>query len=184
MRINDIHKIDRKKTAQVDFLDGFITDNTRLTMPSVLKIKTTKKNKFILFYIITAVIISVALPIILREVFDTQYPLASIISDSMMPTFKQGDLVFIKGVNASESPHIGEIIAWQSTVDRNFTIHRVVESDQSVIVTQGDAVSKKDPPIKLDQIVGKTAIWPEPFPWAGKPVRIPLVGNISRIVSL
>lgn len=105
----------------------------------------------------------------------TPYPMASITSGSMWPVLKKGDMVFIKGTENKEEINIGDIIVYRN--ERGFTIHRVIKINDSTVITKGDANNVFDKPIKYEEIIGKTLTVKE------KPVRIPLLGNVSILIN-
>jgi len=123
-------------------------------------------------YIILSILLIGSLPKILVFALDSQYPVASIASSSMWPELKQGDLVFIRGAGEIR---VGDIVVYQSK--KGFTIHRILKIEGEKITTKGDANSSPDAPIKYDQIVGKTVNY------AGKPMRIPYLGQISILLK-
>ncbi|MGH7986889.1 MAG: S24/S26 family peptidase [Candidatus Binataceae bacterium] len=74
---------------------------------------------------------------------------------SMLPAVWPGDEVALDG--AMLIPAVGEIVMF-SRHGRLF-IHRVVErrtcNGETELVTRGDALAECDPPIKLDQVLGR-----------------------------
>lgn len=115
------------------------------------------------------------IPRVLVLILKTPYPMASITSGSMWPALKRGDLVLIKGVNNKEGIEVGDIIVYKNPL--GFTIHRVIEINDQTIITKGDANNITDPPIRREDIIGKT------LTFNNKPIRIPLLGNVSILVN-
>ncbi|MFC1629655.1 signal peptidase I [Patescibacteria group bacterium] len=111
----------------------------------------------------------------LTYVLKTEYPMASITSGSMWPTLKKGDMVFIKGINNRNEVDTGDIIVYKNL--RGFTIHRIVEVSEKGVITKGDANNGPDPLVRYEEIVGKTISFNK------KPIRIPLLGNISIFIN-
>jgi signal peptidase len=111
----------------------------------------------------------------LTYLLKTDYPMAAITSGSMWPTLKKGDMVLIKGINGKEEVKEGDIIVYRNP--KGFTIHRVIKINENTIVTKGDANNVSDFPIKYEEIIGKTLILNQ------KPVRIPLLGNVSILIN-
>jgi signal peptidase len=105
----------------------------------------------------------------------TEYPMAAITSGSMWPTLKKGDLVLIKGVTNKEEVKIGDIIVYRNP--QGFTIHRIVSTNETTIITKGDANNVSDAPVSYDEIIGKT------LTFNNKPLRIPLLGNVSILIN-
>ncbi len=113
------------------------------------------------------------IPQILSWALDTPYPMASVSSQSMWPTLKKGDLIFLRGVDKPEDLQIGDIIAFQH--EKGITVHRVLEIDGDVITTQGDANSVADEPIRFDQVVGRV------LTIGGRLIKMPHVGSIAGL---
>jgi signal peptidase I len=64
-------------------------------------------------------------------------PIAFITSESMAPTFKRGDLVFLYH---SERPLVvGEIVVFQLDQKEEAIVHRIVDIQDHNILTKGDA---------------------------------------------
>lgn len=95
-----------------------------------------------------------------------QYQGLAVLSDSMTPTFKAGDLLLTKEVTAPELK-VGDIISYRCS-DAVVT-HRIESieknQDRSVFITKGDANQFIDEPVAADQIIGKTV---KILPGAGK----------------
>jgi signal peptidase len=82
------------------------------------------------------------------------YSLFAVVSDSMVPTFKKGDLIF----TSKQSDYaVGDIIVFTSPLEKNkFISHRVVNKVNNSYQTKGDNNAEKDIwTIKPDQVVGK-----------------------------
>ncbi len=114
-------------------------------------------------------------PRLLAWALDTPYPMAAVTSGSMWPALHKGDLVFLKGVDP-EDIEVGDIIAFES--DQGFAIHRVISVDaaRGRVQTRGDANAVPDEPVAFDKVLGRVTTI------AGRPVRIPYLGNIPIIV--
>lgn len=109
-------------------------------------------------------------PRLLARALDTAHPMAAVTSESMYPTLKRGDLVFIRGVDKPEDLNVGDIIAFEDP--SGFAIHRIVELEGSLITTKGDANQDADQPIVFDDVIGRT------MEVSGRLAKIPYVGNI------
>jgi signal peptidase I len=139
---------------------------------------TKKIIKIIVEWVIYAVIfvaIVFGTPKALAKALNTSYPIASITSSSMWPVLKSSDLVFIKGVKGKNEINLGEIVVYRN--DRGFTIHRVVKLDNDTFTTKGDANNVEDPPVKYEELIGKTVNL------KGKPIRIPYLGMLSQVFN-
>lgn len=111
----------------------------------------------------------------LAFVLKTKYPMASITSGSMWPALKTGDMVFIKGIENKDEIKVGDIIVYKNPL--GFTIHRVIEINENIIITKGDANNVSDAPVKFEEIIGKT------LDFNNKPIRIPYLGQISILFN-
>lgn len=88
---------------------------------------------------------------------------ATVMSNSMHPTFEVGSVVFIdQKASIGNGIEIGDPIAFE--INDNFITHRLVEEKlvseggimEKQLVTKGDNVETVDPwPLKEDQVIGK-----------------------------
>lgn len=115
----------------------------------------------------------VSIPRVLSWGLDTPQPLAAVSGSSMWPTLNRGDLVLLQGVDGVEDLEVGDIIAFRQ--EQGFSIHRVVSIDGQTITTRGDGNFVNDPPVTIDDVMGKVARV------AGHLVKIPLLGHLSLI---
>ena len=129
------------------------------------------------FYIVIVGAILFGLPRFLSWYLQTPYPMAAITSGSMWPALKQGDLVFIEGINGKKDIAVGEIIVYRNLSNDTLTIHRVAKLNEETLVTKGDANFSNDEPAKYSDVIGKTF---NPF---GEPLRIPYMGSITVFAS-
>lgn len=105
---------------------------------------------------------------------DTTYPIAAITSGSMWPQLKRGDVVLIKHVPKNEIA-MGDIVVWRN--EKGFTIHRVVKLDADTLTTKGDANFANDPPVRYEDVIGKTVSF------GSHTLRIPYVGLIAVLAG-
>ncbi len=112
-------------------------------------------------------------PQILSWVLDTPHPMAAVSSQSMWPTLKKGDLIFVKGVDKVEDLAVGDIIAFEHP--KGITVHRVVEIRGDLITTKGDGNQAEDKPISFDQVVGRVVTI------GGRLAKLPYVGSIGGL---
>ena len=82
------------------------------------------------------------------------YRLFVITSESMEPTFYEGDIIFVKETNSYEN---GDIITYVVNNGDTPTTHRIIEVyNENSFLTQGDSNSFADPnPISKDSIIGE-----------------------------
>jgi len=134
-------------------------------------------RKIIGWIIYAAVLVALVMgmPKALSYYLKTGYPMAAITSGSMWPTLKSGDLVLIRGISAAGDIQNGDIVVYQN--HRGFTIHRVVAKNNDTFITKGDANNVFDIPVPYAALVGKAVVW------RGKPVRMPLLGNLSIFLN-
>ncbi len=128
-----------------------------------------------MIYIAIFFLIAYGTPKILSSLLGTQYPIASITSSSMWPALKEGDVVFIRGINGKADLRIGDIVVYRN--ENGFTIHRIEKLGESELTTKGDANNVSDLPVKYTDIVGKAV------ETRGKIVRIPYLGRLSTLLN-
>lgn len=114
-------------------------------------------------------------PLILTDLLHTPYPLAAIVSNSMWPAIKAGDIVVIRGVEAKNDLKVGDVIVYDN--GDGFIIHRVVSLNEKTLITKGDANGQPDDPIRYGQIIGK-AIANE-----YGVMKIPFLGQIAMFLN-
>ncbi|HSN95475.1 MAG TPA: signal peptidase I [Anaerolineaceae bacterium] len=83
-----------------------------------------------------------------------------IISGSMEPAIRTGDLVVIR---EARSYKIGDVITYRS--GSSLITHRIVSLKGDGFITQGDANNTPDQPIASSQVEGKLALR---IPWLGR----------------
>jgi signal peptidase I len=93
------------------------------------------------------------------------YGLSVVLSGSMEPFLYIDDLVIIEETKEVE---VGDVVVYEK--DDDLIIHRVVEADGDMLVTQGDANDVADDPISLSDVRGKMVSF------------VPAVGRVIRAV--
>jgi len=139
---------------------------------------TFKILNYLLLYAFVILGFIYLIPRLLAYSLKTPYPLAAITSGSMQPTLKEGDLVFIKGINqekVKEGIKEGQILVYHN--DLGFIVHRVVSIDKDNLVTKGDANLVIDKPIDYKQVIGTVVSI------NNQPVRIPYFGYLTLLVK-
>lgn len=191
-KITDIYTTTKQKVTRTetkthapDFLERFYRDSQpRKKFRRIHRLPLSESTRVFLYFGV-ALLCVLGIPRALSSTLDSQYPVASIFSSTMAPTLHPGDLIFIRGVSAAEPIEQGDIIVWQDGVQGSIVVHRVEEvgsaNGRTTIITKGDGLATQDPPITSDDVVGKTVTWPEPLPWAGKPVRLPVIGKLTLL---
>lgn len=91
------------------------------------------------------------------------YGTATVMSGSMEPKLKVGDLVILEPVNRRDSLKKGDIIVYRSGKRR--IVHRLISVSKSTLRVKGDANNREDQPIRFRQVEGKVIFR---IPKAGK----------------
>lgn len=81
------------------------------------------------------------------------YGTATVMSGSMEPKLKVGDLVILEPVNRKSSLKAGDIIVYRSGKKR--IVHRLVSVSKNTLRVKGDANNQEDRPIQFQQVEGK-----------------------------
>ena len=114
-------------------------------------------------------------PTVLGAALGSEYPMAAISSGSMWPELKVGDVVLLKGVDSIDDVKVGDIVAFRH--EKGFAIHRIAGIEGDQITTKGDANTKTDEPIQIENVIGKVPTV------AGLLVKVPYVGNLSFLLG-
>lgn len=94
------------------------------------------------------------------------YGAAVVLSGSMEPTFSKDDLIFVK---ETDELNVGDIVVYQS--GNELIVHRIVNIDGDMMVTQGDANNAADPAFEKSAVKGVVIGW------------IPQVGMLVNILK-
>jgi signal peptidase I len=106
---------------------------------------------------------------------DSDHPIATVSGDSMWPTLQQGDLVLLKGVSDIEELEVGDIIGFRHA--DGMAIHRIARIEGDEIIARGDANFRDDPPVGIEDVVGKVPTI------LGENARIPYLGHITSLLG-
>ena len=113
-----------------------------------------------------------AVPKILTYTLNCDNPTLVVISHSMYPALKRGDLILVKAVTP-EDIKVGTVVVFRH--GDGLTVHRVVQLSGGKITTKGDANTLVDPSISYNDVVGRV-------PTIGDSLlKIPSIGRISLI---
>lgn len=82
--------------------------------------------------------------------------LATVESNSMVPTFARGDLLVV-GATDEDDPVLGDVVVYQDPTI-GLVVHRVVAVDGDLVTTQGDANNAADEPFDRSRIVGRVLV--------------------------
>lgn len=112
-----------------------------------------------LAYVILCFLIVSVVPFVVPKVFG--YEPYGILSNSMLPTYDIGSLVYVKKCQPS-SVEKGDVITFkQSVTSDNVATHRVMEidSDLNAFITKGDHNPNVDAtPVVFDRLIGKVVL--------------------------
>jgi len=125
---------------------------------------------------VLAVVSAIAVaPPTMAWAMDNPNPIATVSGSSMWPTLKKGDLVAVRGVDGAEDLGVGDIIAFRHK--DGLAVHRIMSIEGEVITTKGDANLEEDPPIYIEQVIGKIPTV------GGSLLKVPLVGYLSLLLG-
>jgi signal peptidase I len=133
------------------------------------------KNLIFWLLFATAIIGAIyAVPLMLTKTLNSESPTLVVISNSMFPVLKRGDLIFIQGTSP-EDIKVGEVVVFRHGA--GLAVHRIISIQGEYIITKGDANIEKDQPITYEDIVGRV-------PGMGDGLlKIPYIGSISIMTS-
>ncbi len=116
-------------------------------------------------YILIIIYIVIELPMIFG------YKPLVVLSDSMSPNYKTGDILYYYHVNKDEI-NKKDIITYVLS-DGTYVSHRIIEKNDNTYITKGDANSTVDPiSITYEKVLGKVS-----------KVKIPLAGYYIKYVN-
>jgi signal peptidase len=129
-----------------------------------------KEIRETIIYIVVGLAMAYTINTGLGYALDTDKPVMAVVSNSMDPTLKKGDLVVIKGVSPEEIV-VGDVIVYHNPFQGVAVVHRVIDirsdEDGLVFYTKGDnnrtnRLSDQDagiaPPIREHWIKGKVVV--------------------------
>lgn len=102
------------------------------------------------------------------------YSIFEVATGSMSPTLKVGDWILIK---KSSSYQVGDIITYQET--DYYITHRIIEINDTNVITKGDANLVADNPISKDNIKGKYIMT-----LVGLPIVVSILSNPQTMISI
>jgi len=107
--------------------------------------KNTKGWKGTVVYIVLGFVIALAVNNILAFTLNTDMPVVAVFSNSMVPTFSKGDMLFVRNYMGEEKPEIGDIVIFDTPNFPYPIIHRIIEINDDQIQTKGDNNPVQDP---------------------------------------
>jgi signal peptidase I len=72
---------------------------------------------------------------------------------SMTPTFRPGHLLYVRPTACDINP--GDVVVFAGPSKKDYVVHRVVAATDVGLITRGDNNSRYDPPVVLDQVIGR-----------------------------
>ena len=95
---------------------------------------------------------------ILPLLLGTPSPFVVVMSGSMEPSLRLGDLLVVEGYR-SRGPDVGDVVVYRSRRYGGVVVHRVVSVDESredvILFTKGDAVEYADrEPVEMSDVLG------------------------------
>lgn len=105
------------------------------------------------FYILAIVVLSIIIIFNLCSILDISffnYRIFKVVTGSMEPNIKIGDVVLIK---KEKNYKIGDIVTYKH--ENNYITHRIVSVKGNKIITKGDANNTNDEAINKKDVVGK-----------------------------
>ncbi len=123
-----------------------------------------KKPKFLgnsVFYIILGVVLAVGINWGLALALGTDMPVVAVESNSMVPTFSQGDILVLQGAPAT-SLMVGDIIVFSPAPQQTPVVHRIIAlNPDGTFQTKGDNNNGQLPfekSIQASQIHGRAIL--------------------------
>ena len=129
--------------------------------------------------VITGFLIIILIMVIFQKITNSKITVGNfyifqIISESMMPEYKVGDVIVVKKVPAEELK-VGDDISYLATdpsIQGLRITHKIIEINKRdgeyYIVTKGDANNIEDPEIKYDDVYGKVVYHTILFSFVGR----------------
>ena len=121
--------------------------------------KVVKKILIIILTIVLTIVLSfnlynfISINILHKDLADINgYAILEVVSGSMEPTIKIGDLIII---NTKEKDYKKDDIVTFYDVNGSFVTHRIISINDKVMVTKGDNNNTIDEEISVDNIVGE-----------------------------
>ncbi|MFQ6010395.1 MAG: signal peptidase I [Candidatus Aenigmatarchaeota archaeon] len=107
-------------------------------------------------YVVLGFLIAFFLNTALGIALQTDTPVVAVFSNSMVPTYYKGDLIFVQHADEVSA---GDIIVFDAPAYRYPIIHRVISIEEGVITTKGDNNVNPDPwKTTVDEIHGKSVL--------------------------
>ena len=123
--------------------------------------KLSKYTNSSVFYLILGVVFALGINGGLALALSTDMPIVAVESNSMVPTFSQGDMLVLQGIS-QEHLTVEDIIVFDPPSGGTPIVHRIVEiNNDGTCQTKGDANSGQlhyEKSITYDQVHGRVAM--------------------------
>lgn len=96
--------------------------------------------------------------------------MAVVVSGSMEPTLSINDMIFVK---KADEYKINDMVVFQ--INNELIVHRIIDINEDVIITKGDANNVEDEPINISNIKGKVVGVVENIGWFVDFLKSPIV---------
>lgn len=107
-------------------------------------------------YVILGFIIAFIINSVLGVALVTDTPVVAVFSNSMVPTYHKGDLIFVQGTDEVSA---GDIVVFDAPAYRYPIIHRVIDVDKGILTTKGDNNVNPDPwETTINDVHGKSVL--------------------------
>ncbi|MBL7160288.1 MAG: signal peptidase I [Candidatus Aenigmarchaeota archaeon] len=136
-------------------------------------------------YIVLGVLLAFGINQGLALALSTDLPIVAVESKSMLPTFDQGDVLFLQGQPSYE---IGDIIVFTPTPGATPVVHRIIIiNPDGTYQTKGDANRSQLPfekEIHIEQIHGKVVLIAPYLGWVKIGITQYIVPNILALAGI
>ncbi|KCZ70807.1 signal peptidase I [Candidatus Methanoperedens nitroreducens] len=110
--------------------------------------KDTRSQDAVMLTVLMIMILALGLKMIMLQ---------AVVSDSMVPEFKKGDLILTQTM--SKEPQVGDIVTFKARNVINPVTHRVIDIRDNIVITKGDNNPLVDDYFTTrDDIIGKAVV--------------------------
>ena len=146
-------------------------------MKNVLKKIWSVLSTVLIVLMIVCTVLLVAIKFIGETPSVFGYNLYYIVTGSMEPTIRVGDVILGKDVTADELS-VGDIVTFRGEsgeLEGKIVTHRVQsvyeENGQTYLITRGDANTADDPPVRAEAVISVMK------------AKVPLLGTVVRVIN-
>ncbi len=132
---------------------------------------SSKESLNSLLYVAGGMVLAFVVYHVIGFALNTQDPIVTVVSCSMLPTIDKGDLLVVKGVSFDEIEAgrlNGTIVVYKHPVDGRLIVHRVYRKfEDNTLQTWGDNNPAPDAwRVPMEDVIGKVVLR---IPYAGYP---------------